>query len=176
MRLASLSANTSSARKPWWLDSPLRSWVLPVSRYFRLPAGHESGWCSHAVLLAVSDGDDDSRKDHGRIRDRRIQMTVDRNRRHHAEPRQHVNAPPAFSLRDDPMAGRVAENGVSADRPLVAQVNPVAAWLLVSSVAGLVYRPGHLRGMAAALPQNGGLCRRSHAVAPSTINRAATNR
>jgi hypothetical protein len=103
-------------------------------------------------------------------------MTVDRNRRHHAEPRQHVNAPPAFSLRDDPMAGRVAENGVSADRPLVAQVNPVAAWLLVSSVAGLVYRPGHLRGMAAALPQNGGLCRRSHAVAPSTINRAATNR
>jgi len=33
-------------------------------------------------------------------------MTVDRNRRHHAEPRQQVNAPMALSLRDDPMKAR----------------------------------------------------------------------
>jgi hypothetical protein len=160
--------------RPIWLRNNGLSYL--VSRYFRLPAAHQSGWCSDAVLLAVSDGDDDSRKDHGRIRDRRIQMTVDRNRRHHAEPRQHVNAPTAFSLRDDPMAGRVAENRVSPEPCRVAQVNPVAAWPPVSSGAGLVCRPGHLQVMAAALPQNGGSCRRSHAAPPSTINRAATIR
>jgi hypothetical protein len=33
-------------------------------------------------------------------------LTVDRNRRHHAEPRQQVNAPMALSLRDDPKKAR----------------------------------------------------------------------
>jgi glycosyltransferase involved in cell wall biosynthesis len=40
---------------------------------------------------------------------------------------------------------------LAAGRPLVAQANPVTGRLLVLSSAGLIYRPGDVLGMAAAL-------------------------
>src|ERR1700752_1991192 len=75
----------------------------PVLSFSGLP-GRLLG--AYAVLLGVSDGDTDSRNDHGGMRDWRIRMTVDRNRRHHAEPRQQVIAPTTLSSRDDPTPAR----------------------------------------------------------------------
>ena len=95
---------------------PLRPWVMPVSRYFRLPASQEGCWGAYAVLLGVSDGGTDSRNDHGGMRDWSIRMTVDRNRCHHAEPRQQVIAPTALS-RDDPMTARPLTQSSRVRRP-----------------------------------------------------------
>jgi hypothetical protein len=96
---------------------PLRPWVLPVSRYFRLPASQEGCWGAYAVLLGVSDGGTDSRNDHGGMRDWRTRMTVDRNRHHHAEPRQQVIAATALSWRDDPMTARPLTQSSRVRRP-----------------------------------------------------------
>jgi hypothetical protein len=86
----------------------------PVLSFSGLP-GRLLG--AYAVLLGVSDGDTDSRNDHGGMRDWRIRMTVDRNRRHHAEPRQQVIAPTALSSRDDPMTARPLTQSSRVRRP-----------------------------------------------------------